>query len=98
MFKITTAENQSIFDIAIQEYGGVEGIFLLMEDNPDVILSFNSELLPGTVLLIRKETTEEEIEAQDVQEFFRDRQDDVTNGEVPAQGDYNDDFNQDFLI
>ncbi|MBP2833503.1 hypothetical protein J8281_15010 [Aquimarina sp. U1-2] len=33
MATIKPQENQTIFDIALQEYGGVEGIFSLLDDN-----------------------------------------------------------------
>ncbi len=42
--------NQSVFDIAIQEYGSPEGIFLLMTDNAGMSLS--SRLVSGQQLNI----------------------------------------------
>jgi hypothetical protein len=36
MKQITVIENQTVFDIAIQEFGNVEAVFLVLEDNPDI--------------------------------------------------------------
>ncbi len=34
-----STEQQTIFDIALQHYGNIEGIFLLLEDNENTIQS-----------------------------------------------------------
>ena len=31
---IKTLENQNLLDISMQEYGGLEGVYVLLEDNP----------------------------------------------------------------
>jgi hypothetical protein len=49
---IQTQVNQSLFDIAIQEYGAAEGVFLVMMANRDVIESITDDIVPGTALKI----------------------------------------------
>ena len=44
---------QSIWDIAIQEYGTYDAVMQLMIDNPTVC-NFNSSLVPGTKLKIKE--------------------------------------------
>lgn len=51
MKKITVKPDQSIWDIAMQEYGDVAGVEQLMLDNPGTC-SFNVPPPAGTVLLI----------------------------------------------
>lgn len=43
---------QSLFDIAIQEYGRAEEIFLVMMANADKISSITQDLVPGDMLKI----------------------------------------------
>lgn len=44
--------NQSLFDIAIQEYGSAEGVFLIMLANRDVVPNITADIDPGTVLKV----------------------------------------------
>lgn len=53
MRTITVQPRQTIFDIAIQYYGDVEGVDFLLLDNPD--LSLNNDLVYGQKLTIRDE-------------------------------------------
>lgn len=50
--KVKVQDRQTVFDIAIQEYGSVEACFVLMADNPDKITSLTMDLVPGTILNI----------------------------------------------
>jgi hypothetical protein len=43
---------QNLFDIAVQEYGSVEGVFLVMLANTDKIGSITDDLIPGQSLTI----------------------------------------------
>lgn len=43
---------QSLIDLAIQEYKAVEGMFLLMLANQEVVTSLTVDLEPGTVLKV----------------------------------------------
>ncbi len=47
----TVKPQQSLFDIAIEVYGDVEGSFWLIEDNPGI--SLTERLRPAQVLAIR---------------------------------------------
>ena len=47
----TICEGQSILDIALEVYGDIEGVFTLIEENPE-ITSVNAQLLPGQQVLI----------------------------------------------
>lgn len=59
---IKVAEGQTLFDIAIQEYGQADAIFLILEDNLDVDLA--AALIAGQELVIRKrDVAEDEGEA-----------------------------------
>lgn len=51
MRNVIVTYGQTIFDIAIQEYGTYEGVFLLMEDNN---LGLDSEITAGEMLLVRE--------------------------------------------
>lgn len=53
MKRIIVQPRQTIFDIAIQYYGAVEGVDFLLLDNPD--LSLNESLSYGQKLNIRDE-------------------------------------------
>lgn len=50
---ITVQPRQTIFDIALQYYGDIEGVDFLLLDNPN--LSLNSSLEFGQFLKIRNE-------------------------------------------
>ena len=45
--KVRVLSNQTLADIAIQVYGGVEGVFILAKDNG---LNVTDELMPGQML------------------------------------------------
>mgnify|MGYP001228288781 CR=1 FL=1 len=49
---IYIAPGQTLFDIAVQEYGSVEGVFLVMLANTDKIQSITDDLVPGQSLTI----------------------------------------------
>jgi hypothetical protein len=49
---VTVKAFQSLFDIAIQEYGTAEGIFTVMMANLDKITSITQDLTPGDTLKI----------------------------------------------
>lgn len=54
MKSIHTTLGQSLADVAVQEYGAVEGVFALLIDN-EVIGDLSDVLEPGTALNIRNE-------------------------------------------
>jgi hypothetical protein len=52
MSSIIVLYGQSLFDIAVQEYGSIEAVFQLADDND--IYDITAELSPGTELIIDK--------------------------------------------
>ena len=96
-YTIKIASNQSIVDIAMQEYGSPEGIFSLMEDNVG-IENVTQQLTPGTILRIR--TAPDGLDKNNL-EFVRVNKDNkekliVATGQPGGDGDFNDDYNVDF--
>ncbi len=47
--------DQSLFDIAVEAYGDVAGVFWLLADNADRLSGLTDRLLAGQVLAIRNE-------------------------------------------
>jgi len=62
---IHIAPGQNLFDIAIQEYGSVEAVFLVMLANTDKIQSITDDLVPGQSLTIWPIKIIQEIVAQE---------------------------------
>lgn|GEM_PF-1055726 len=52
MNKTIIANRQTIWDIALQRYGTIEGVFQILADNPNAIANLDAALAPGTVLRI----------------------------------------------
>lgn len=52
MNKVVMGFGQTIYDIAIQETGGVEGVFDLMKSNPTVIPNLNAQPTAGSKLMV----------------------------------------------
>ena len=96
-FSHIVTDGQTLFDIAIQQYGSLEGIVPLREDNPELIPSIDTRLNPGDDLKIRTEFTELDDTAQENQRLFRTKEIPVNTGDVEAIGDFNPDFNDDFF-
>jgi len=53
MRQVIVQQGQTIVDIALQEYGSVEGLFALLEANQT--LDLDSQLEPGQKVLVREE-------------------------------------------
>jgi hypothetical protein len=64
-----TEKGQSAIDLAIQEYGTAEAVFLVLEDNPALSLLDNVE--PGTQVVFRLNPPVEIVPGQEVMEFMR---------------------------
>lgn len=92
MVTITVRGRQTIWDIAIQQYGGVEGIQELIDDNPE--LTRNSILFEGQLLKIKSLPVN-----RDIQVYYKERRLKPVSS-VPSDGkfggDYNSDFNTDY--
>jgi hypothetical protein len=52
MGKIITKQGQSLFDIALQAYGSIEGVFGLLADNPTKLTAITDFPTPGTELKV----------------------------------------------
>lgn len=57
---VTVLDNQSIWDMAIQEYGSFEGVKQLMIDNPTKC-NFETSLAIGTLLVITQKPMNQRI-------------------------------------
>lgn len=71
------SEGQNIYDVAIQEYGDTEGVYLLLEDNPT--LSLDSVLNAGQLLTIKSAPLNMSIVA-----YFKRQKYRINTGTVPA--------------
>lgn len=90
--KITVGQGQTIYDIAIQEYGSIDGVDLLLKDNPS--LDMATMLAPGSILHIKSEPIDKAIvdhyKINDIRPAGR------LSSEKRIGGDFNNDFNADF--
>jgi hypothetical protein len=64
-----TELGQGVIDLAIQEYGTAEAVFLVLEDNP--ILNLLDNVAAGTVVKFRNNPPVEIVPEQEVMEFMR---------------------------
>ena len=64
-------EGQTIWDIAVQEYGDVMMAWTILEDNPVALTDLNTDLIPGSWLKIRKEPVEDD---KELMNHFRNNQ------------------------
>ncbi|MEY4927425.1 MAG: hypothetical protein RI894_1861 [Bacteroidota bacterium] len=71
-YSIIVADGQTIWAIAIQEYGGLDGVYLLQTDNPDIIRDLNEVLEAGAVLKIRANISKTDVENFDIAQHFRE--------------------------
>lgn len=58
MRKVVVKNRQRLIDIALQEYGSVEGLYFIIVDNK---LSYTSAINEGDVLLITKDPINKEV-------------------------------------
>lgn len=49
---------QTLYDLAIQEYGHTDGLWLILEDNPGIASDLSSVPAPGTLVNIRLDVPE----------------------------------------
>jgi len=88
MGSVIVIEQQSIFDIAIQQYGSVEGVVQLMDDNTN--LTFNSNIIPGQNLIVSDEAID-----VDIVNYFRKKQLKVATKGNKVGGDFDEnDFDE----
>lgn len=91
--KIKVVERQTIFDIGLQYYGNCDGVFLLLEDNPE-LPGLDVRLLGGQWLKITSDAIDKDMvelyrikgyvpvsEVEDIDSFF-------SNIQLVQDGDY----------
>ena len=88
-------DNQSVFDIVTQEFGTLEELFTLLNDND---LAVNAKLTGGQELVVNKINVGDE----NVKNFVTLQNITMNNDQgekVPPllSGDYNSDYNNDYL-
>jgi len=88
-------QNQNIFDVATQEFGTLEELFVLLNDND---LSVNAKLISGQDLTVNKVNVGDE----DVKKFVVLKNITMNNAQgekVPPllSGDFNIDFSNDYF-
>ncbi len=92
MERTTVIEGQTIWDITLQQYGSVEGIFELLDANTQLD-SINANILPGMQLV----TSGEKLDT-DVAGYYQNNHVIVVSGShIGSTGNpFTDDFNCDF--
>lgn len=96
MDQTTVIQGQTIWDIALGQYGSIEGVFALLDQNPQ-LLDINANLHPGMQLNTRGEKLDTEVVGYYVNNHVI-----VVSGSSfhstgnPFGGDFNRDFNGDF--
>lgn len=88
-------QNQNLFDISTQEFGSLEDLFVLLNDNS---LSVNAKLISGQDLTVNKVNIGDE----DVKKFVVLKNITMNNFQGEKEppllaGDYNLDYNNDYF-
>jgi len=89
---ITVKDRQTIWDIAIQQYGGIEGVQELIDDNPE--LTRSSILHEGQILKIKSDPVNRDVQVYYKEKRLKPVSSALSDGKLG--GDYNSDFNNDF--
>lgn len=50
---VKLAYGQTLYDLAVQEYGHTDGFFVILEDNPGIVQDLADVPAPGTEVMIR---------------------------------------------
>lgn len=80
--RVTVMRGQALWDLAIQCYGSVEGVFALIQDNADQLASLDDDLHPGQVLRVRTAPVD-----RDLATYYKDNDLHPVSGEqVPLGG------------
>lgn len=97
--EIEVENRQTLEDIAVQEYGAIEGIEQLLLDNQDRLPEgLGTGLWGGMLLLIRKDEPVDEKQLADIKKKGIKPATGVLNVPPPVGPDYNDDYNEDHNI
>jgi hypothetical protein len=84
MKEVTLLTGQTLYDVAVQEYGHTDGIWLLLEDNPGIVSDLSSVPAPGTVVNIRLQVPELSADNQAIAAEFARRGQKVASGAPPT--------------
>jgi len=79
MYTQRISEGQTIFDLAIQEYGDPSAVFKLMADNPGKLPDLEADPQAGDTFQVREEP---EVANKDVMNYFRTSNIHVNTGTV----------------
>ena len=82
-YTIVVEQGQDIFDLAIQEYGSVESLFVLLADNRAIDLT--TELASGATLQIQETPDTTDIPDLVAMKWFRNNQVRVRNNAGEAE-------------
>lgn len=96
MKTVVVQPGQGLEDVALQVYGSVDGVALLVFDNEAVCVNgFSTVLVPGTVLSIRSTPLNEPIHDAMMRLRIIPASAEPLKIQVGALGDYNEDYNDD---
>lgn len=56
--QVRVMSGQTLADVAVQEYGHMDGVWLLLEDNPGLVADLGEVPAPGTVVNVRVDVPE----------------------------------------
>jgi hypothetical protein len=85
MKTVIVVEGQTIYDIAIKEYGGYEGVFILLEDNS---LDLTTVLTAGDKILVRNVVPELTDNNVLIADYFKANRLNPNSGYLNTVGDY----------
>lgn len=91
---IIVQDGQTVWDLAIQQYGGVEGVFNLIKDNPGVIAGVDSQLAAGTELKVKSDPVNTDVLAYYTENEIKPAS--ITNKNLELLGDFSNDYNEDY--
>lgn len=98
-FEIEVKNRQTLDDIAVQEYGAMEGIYELLTDNADVLPNgLNGGLYNGLKLKIRQGEPVDEKQLAEIKRLGIEPATGLRDYPPPVGPDYNDDYNEDHYI
>jgi hypothetical protein len=79
---IKTISGQSLIDVALQEYGAYEGVFIILKDNPNLENTMGVNLVPGTSINIRQEVPELNVNNKSIAQQFATDLVEVATGDI----------------
>lgn len=97
---IIVQPGQSLEDIALQEYGTIDGVREVVMDNPAVMVDgFSTRLRPGAQLAVRDEPLDRVMHARMRKlSVLPATLGDMGPDPLGPDGDYNEDYNDDHYI